>query len=98
MMPRELKKGSMMSCEPSAKMMCSDWFLLSWKRVIFSLAMALKSIFTTPEKLAWKISVCPAVGLKSLMTWTGVAPELVEFACATTNGPFMTTFPRVADR
>ena len=57
-------------------MMCSDWFLLSWKSVIFSFAMALKSIFTTPEKLAWKISVCPASGLMSLMTWTGVVPEL----------------------
>jgi phosphoribosylcarboxyaminoimidazole (NCAIR) mutase len=63
--------------------------------VIFSFAMAVKSIFTTPEKLAWKISVCPASGLTSLMTWTGVAPDLEVFACATTKGPFMTTLPRV---
>ena len=33
MMPRESKKGSMMSCEPSAKMMRrADWFLLSWEK------------------------------------------------------------------
>src|SRR5689334_14996115 len=75
-------------------MTCSDWFLLSWKSVIFSLAIAVKSIFTAPLKLAWKISVCPACGLVSLMTCTGSAPELaIEPACATTNGPFMTPFP-----
>ena len=50
--PIESKNGSMMTWEPSAKMMCSDWFLLSWKSVIFSLAIAVKSIFTEPSKLA----------------------------------------------
>ena len=54
MVPRESKNGSMMSCEPSAKMTCSDWFLLSWKSVIFSLAMAVKSIFTVPVETRMK--------------------------------------------
>ena len=55
----------MMSCEPVSEDDVQRCVLLSWKRVIVNLHKA--------GELHMDVSV--SCGLKSLMTWTGVAPD-----------------------